>query len=204
SERRQWFLSQAPQEENWLLRDGIHIRVVAQPLPDGGLLLVFDDRTEQVQLASARDTLLRVRTATFDNLFEAIGVFASDGRLNLWNNRFRDLWQFDEDQLAAHPRVDTLTPHLAKKLKNPAHAALMRELVRGATVERKQRKGRVSLTDGRDFEFAAVPLPDGNALFTMLDITDARVIERALRERNEALEEADRLKTAFVSNMSYE
>jgi signal transduction histidine kinase len=49
-----------------------------------------------------------------------------------------------------------------------------------------------------------VPLPDGNALFTMLDITDARVIETALRERNEALEEADRMKTAFVSNMSYE
>ncbi|MGE5722050.1 MAG: sensor histidine kinase, partial [Sphingomonadales bacterium] len=116
----------------------------------------------------------------------------------------RDLWQFDEEQLAAHPRVDALAPLIAKKLRNPAHAGLMRELVRAATVERKQRKGRVSLTDGRDFEFAAVPLPDGNALFTMLDITDSRVIEQALRERNEALEEADRLKTAFVSNMSYE
>jgi signal transduction histidine kinase len=58
--------------------------------------------------------------------------------------------------------------------------------------------------DGREFEFAAVPLPDGNALFTMLDVTDSRCVEAALRERNEALEEADRLKTAFVSNMSYE
>ncbi|MFL6861969.1 MAG: sensor histidine kinase, partial [Allosphingosinicella sp.] len=47
-------------------------------------------------------------------------------------------------------------------------------------------------------------LPDGNALFTMLDISDSRKAEAALRERNEALEEADRLKTAFVSNMSYE
>jgi len=204
-ERKGWFTAGLePAEEDWLLPGGKHLRVVAQPLPDGGLLLIFEDRTEQIQLASARDTLLRVRTATFDNLFEAVGVFASDGRLHLWNNRFRDLWQFEEGQLAAHPRVDTLTPYISKKLKNPAHAALMRELVRAATVERKQRKGRVSLTDGRDFEFAAVPLPDGNALFTMLDITDARVIETALRERNEALEEADRLKTAFVSNMSYE
>ena len=62
----------------------------------------------------------------------------------------------------------------------------------------------MSLIDGREFEFAAVPLPDGNALFTMLDITDSRKVEAALRDRNEALEEADRLKTAFVSNMSYE
>jgi signal transduction histidine kinase len=38
----------------------------------------------------------------------------------------------------------------------------------------------------------------------MLDVTDSRMIEAALRERNEALEDADRLKTAFVSNMSYE
>jgi signal transduction histidine kinase len=204
-EKRGWFTAGLiADEEDWLLPGGKHLRVVAQPLPDGGLLLIFEDRTEQIQLASARDTLLRVRTATFDNLFEAVGVFASDGRLHLWNNRFRELWQFEEEQLAAHPRVDMLTPHLAKKLKNPAHAGLMRELVRTATVERKQRKGRVSLVDGRDFEFAAVPLPDGNALFTMLDITDSRVIETALRERNEALEEADRLKTAFVSNMSYE
>jgi signal transduction histidine kinase len=204
-EKRRWFTAGLEaDEEDWLLPGGKHLRVVAQPLPDGGLLVIFEDRTEQIQLASARDTLLRVRTATFDNLFEAVGVFASDGRLHLWNNRFRDLWQFDEETLAAHPRVDSLTQHISKKLKNPAHSSMMRELVRSATVERKQRKGRVSLTDGRDFEFAAVPLPDGNALFTMLDITDARVIETALRERNEALEEADRMKTAFVSNMSYE
>lgn len=204
-ERGRWFTSGlAADEEDWLLPGGKHLRVVAQPLPDGGLLLIFEDRTEQLQLASARDTLLRVRTATFDNLFEAIGVFASDGRLHLWNNRFRELWQFDEEQLASHPRVDTLTAHIAKKLKNRNHGGLMRELVRSATVERQQRSGRVSLKDGREFEFAAVPLPDGNALFTMLDVTASRTVEAALRGRTEALEEADRLKTAFVSNMSYE
>lgn len=204
-ERRGWFTSGlAADEEDWLLPGGKHLRVVAQPLPDGGLLLIFEDRTEQLQLASARDTLLRVRAATFDNLFEAIGVFASDGRLNLWNNKFKDLWQFEEEDLRAHPRIDALVPHIAKKLKRPSHAGLVREMVRSATVERKQRTGRVSLTDGRDFQFAAVPLPDGNALFTMLDITDSRMIEAALREKNEALEDADRLKTAFVSNMSYE
>jgi len=204
-ERGRWFTSGlAADEEDWLLPGGNHLRVVAQPLPDGGLLIIFEDRTEQIQLASARDTLLRVRSATFDNLFEAVGVFASDGRLHLWNNRFRELWQFEEELLARNPRIDSLTQHIARMLKNPGHAGLVRELVRSATIERKQRGGRVSLTDGRDFEFAAVPLPDGNALFTMLDITASRSVETALRERNEALEQANRMKTAFVSNMSYE
>ncbi len=204
ADRRQWFLSQSPQEDNWLLRDGIHIRVVAQPLPDGGLLLVFEDRTEQVQLSSARDTLLRVRTATFDNLFEAIGVFAADGRLHLWNSRFRLIWGVDERILAQHPRIDDLMATVADRLAKPQQATLVRQLIRAATNERRQRVGRIAFADGRYFEFAAIPLPDGNALFAMLDITDSRRIERALRDRNEALEEADRVKTAFVSNMSYE
>jgi signal transduction histidine kinase len=204
-EHDRWFTGGlAAEEEDWLLPGGRHLRVVAQPLPDGGLLLIFEDRTEQLRLASARDTLLRVRTATFDNLFEAVGVFASDGRLNLWNNRFRELWEFEEEQLAGHPRIDSLTAHIGRKLRNANHASLVRELVRSATVERKQRNGRVAFTDGREFEFAAVPLPDGNALFTMLDVTASRTVEAALRERTQALEQADRLKTAFVSNMSYE
>ena len=55
----------------------------------------------------------------------------------------RELWGLEEEQLAAHPRVDALTPLLAPKLKRASHAGLVRELVRSATVERKQRSGRV-------------------------------------------------------------
>jgi len=38
----------------------------------------------------------------------------------------------------------------------------------------------------------------------MVDVTDSSRIEAALRERAAALEEADRVKTDFVANMSYE
>jgi signal transduction histidine kinase len=38
----------------------------------------------------------------------------------------------------------------------------------------------------------------------MVDVTDSTRIEAALRERAKALEEADRVKTDFVANMSYE
>jgi signal transduction histidine kinase len=205
ADRRAWFTStQEVIEEDWILADGDHLRVVAQPLPDGGLRMFLEDRTEQVRLASARDTLLRVRSATFDNLFEAISVFASDGRLYLWNKRFRDVWDIEEERLTEHPRVDELVPAMALKLVNPTAAAQIREMVRQTTNERQSSNGRISLTDGRHFEFAAVPLPDGNALFTMVDVTDSTRIQAALRERAAALEAADRVKTDFVAHMSYE
>lgn len=204
-ERRGWFTSaEEVIEEEWMLANGDHVRVVAQPLPDGGLRLFLEDRTEQLRLASARDTLLRVRAATFDNLFEAISVFASDGRLYTWNRRFLEDWELDEEWLTTHPRVDELVPAMARKLVNPTAAAQIREMVRQTTNERQTANGRISMTDGRHFQFAAVPLPDGNALFTMVDVTDSTRIEAALRERATALEEADRVKTDFVANMSYE
>ena len=205
AERRDWFLAAGGAiEENWHLPGGVHLRVVAQPLPDGGLLLIFEDRTEQVQLASARDTLLRVRTATLENLAEAIGVFAADGRLQLWNNKFRTVWGLDEEFLVGHPRVDSLVAAVGSRLVKPGRASLIADLVRAATVERQARGGSAAFADGRHFDLAAVPLPDGNGLFTMLDVSDSRKIEHALRDRNEALVAADQVKTAFVANMSYE
>ncbi|GAA0481366.1 PAS domain-containing sensor histidine kinase [Parasphingorhabdus litoris] len=203
-DRTTWFKSTGSIEENWLLADGTHLRVIANPTPDGGLLMIIEDRTEQVQLASARDTLLRVRTATFDNLFESVAVFAADGKLNIWNHQFASIWNLDEEDLAKHPRVDTLMQKMAVQLKQPARISEVRTMVRAATSEREQQSGQMSFADGRRFQFAAIPLPDGNALFTMLDISDSRRIELALRERNEALVEADSIKAAFLSNMSYE
>ena len=80
----------------------------------------------------------------------------------------------------------------------------MQEVIRAATLERQQRAGEIRFADGRYFDFASIPLPDGNALLIMLDISASRKMEGALRERNEALEAADQVKTAFLSRMSYE
>ncbi|MBA15115.1 MAG: histidine kinase [Sphingomonas sp.] len=202
-ERREWFMSPEPVEEIWTVLGGTHLRVVAQPLPEGGLLLIFEDQTQQFQLQREHGEMQQVRTAMIDSLAEAVAVFAK-GRLQLWNRKFRAVWGFEEEFLDGHPQIPTLTRDIAPRLARPESAKLIGDLVRFAATDRQQRGGSIVLKDGRHFEIAAVPLPDGNALFTMLDTSDRHRIERALRDRNEALEAADRVKTAFVANMSYE
>ena len=203
-EKAGWFLASEAQEEAWSLPDGTHLRVVAQPLPDGGLLLIAEDRTEQLRLSANRDTLLRTRTATFDSLFESLAVFAPDGKLQLWNRRFAADWGLDDAILDTHPRIETLLERIAMRLKKPERAKQVGDVVRAATLDRRQTGGRALLADGRTLEFAGVPLPDGNGLLTVLDITDSQKAEEALKQRAAALEEADALKTRFLANMSYE
>ncbi|MFB0611618.1 PAS domain-containing sensor histidine kinase [Aurantiacibacter poecillastricola] len=204
SELAAWFTQDSPVEESWTLPDSTYLRIVAQPMPDGGLVLVAEDRSEQLALSATRDTLLRTRTATFDSLFESLAVFAPDGRMQLWNRRFPSIWGLPEEFLDEHPHVDTLLARIEGQLERPAQKKAIGEVVRAATLDRKQRGGRVVLSDGRTLEFAGVPLPDGNGLLTVLDVTDSTKAEEALRERNQALEEADAVKTQFLANMSYE
>ncbi|MDE1917384.1 MAG: PAS-domain containing protein [Sphingomonadales bacterium] len=203
-ERMGWFARNAAQDEAWPLSDGTHLRIAAQPMPDGGLLLIAEDRTETLRISAMRDTLLRTRTATFDSLFEAVAVFAPDGRMQIWNRRFASSWGLDSSFLDGHPHISTLLERIGARLARPPEARAVGDCVRAATLERRETGARVALADGRVVEYAGVPLPDGNGLLIVLDITDSQKAEEALRERNAALVEADQLKTRFLANMSYE
>lgn len=203
-ERTAWFGMQATLEEAWPLPGGTHLRVVAQPMPDGGLVLITEDRTESLALSAVRDTLLRTRTATLDSLFEALAIFAPDGSVQLWNRSFAGTWGLTTDLLDRHPSADELLTAIGRNLVNPAEASMIGAAVRAATLDRREKEGRVELADGRTLRFAGIPLPDGNGLLTVLDITASQKAEQALRERAEALEEADAVKARFLANMSYE
>ena len=203
-ERTAWFGLRETLEEAWPLPGGTHLRVVAQPMPDGGLVLITEDRTESLALSAVRDTLLRTRTATLDSLFEALAIFAPDGSVQLWNRSFAGTWGLAADLLDRHPSADELLSAIGRNLVNPAEASLIGAAVRAATLDRREKEGRVDLADGRTLRFAGIPLPDGNGLLTVLDITASQKAEQALRERAEALEEADAVKAKFLANMSYE
>ncbi|NCP13890.1 MAG: PAS domain-containing protein [Sphingomonadales bacterium] len=203
-ERVAWFGMQDTLEEAWPLPGGTHLRIVAQPMPDGGLVLLTEDRTESLALSAVRDTLLRTRTATLDSLFEALAIFAPDGSVQLWNRSFAGTWGLTPELLDLHPSADELLSAIGLNLVRPEEAGLIGAAVRAATLDRREKGGQVELADGRTLRFAGIPLPDGNGLLTVLDITASQKAEQALRERAEALEEADAVKARFLANMSYE
>lgn len=200
-----WFVNiLEPLEETWVLSDETVLRVVVQPHPMGGLTLVFEDQSEQLHLATARDSALKAYQATLNQLHEAVAVFSTNGRLKLYNSGFANHFALTLSDLSDEPHVDTLSALVDRTVSPDSKPRQLSDIVRHATVGRRAVEGRLALSNGETLDYRAVPLPNGDSLITYLDVTDSQRIERALRDRSEALEAADKLKSQFVSNMSYE
>jgi signal transduction histidine kinase len=194
-----------PREEMLHLPDGRTFRATVTPHPFGGLLFAHHDVTDQLILERARNTLIAVQRATLDNLFEGVAVFGSDGRLKLFNKALAQLWRLPSDFLGLQPHVGELGDQ-ERHLLGDATPFWddFRERILDLVAERQARAGRFDRPDGSVIDFTCMPLPDGALLVTFLDITAAVRVERALRERNEALQAADQLKSEFIANVSYE
>jgi signal transduction histidine kinase len=190
-------------EHTWHLPDNRTIRVVTTPNPEGGVIYLFEDVTERLDLERRYDALIRVQGETLDNLTEAVAVFGSDGRLRLHNPVFARMWRLPADMLAQHPHIEAIST-----LSQPLHGdhPIWQRLRATITAidNREPVIGRIERPDGNVVDCATMPLPDGATLVAFQDVTDTVNVERALRERNEALETADKLKIDFVHHVSYE
>ena len=189
------------QEHWWHLPDGQTLRVIANPHPKGGVTWVFENLTEKFDLESRYNTLLHVQGETLDNLAEAVVVFGSDGRVRLANPAFAHFFALPEILAGEGAHISRIANHCGDQAAGAwSHFV---GAVTGFDEARKQEAGRLSY-NGRSFAWSLLPLPNGQMMLSFIDITDTEQVERALTERNEALQKADRLKDEFVQHVSYE
>jgi signal transduction histidine kinase len=191
-----------PSEEPWYLPGGQTIRVVTQPHPFGGLTFLYEDVTARLTLESDYNTLIKVQSATLDTLSEGVAVFGPDGKLKLHNAAFARIWEFDAEDLEEEPHLRTIAA-LSRDRFGDCHIwdQLIQAIVAGAGA---RDMGDVERSDRSVLSLSTSPLPDGATLVTFNDVTDRFRIENALRDRNEGLEAADRLKSDFIKHVSYE
>jgi signal transduction histidine kinase len=187
----------------WHLPDGRTLRVVALPNSDGGMTYVQENVTEQITLESRLMALSQLQGETLDHLAEAVAVFGTDGRVRLLNPVFCEIWRLSPTMLKSEPHIgEIITSCKALYDDDPVWDAIHAAVTSmGHDVFEI---GRMQRLDGSVVDYATVPLPEGMVMLTFVDVTDSARVERVLKERNEALEAADRLKSDFIQHVSYE
>jgi signal transduction histidine kinase len=192
-----------PAKDVWYLPDGRALSMVTTPNPEGGVTYLFDDVTESLELARRFDGLIRVQRETLDNLAEAVAVFGSNGRAQLFNPAFAKMWKLSAEALQEQPHIETVEAWCRPLFDDAATW----QALRGAITSIENRIAvplKLERKDGSVLDCMTMPLPDGATMLTFQDITDTENVERALRERNEALQTADQMKVDFVHHVSYE
>ena len=195
------------EERVWHLPGGRTVQVIAAPAgPQGGVIYVFEDITEQLVLQSQHRSLLDVQRSTINALTEAVAVFGTNGKLTLSNPRLSALWNVPPALLQQSPHIDQIAAEVAAALPDDGAsvwADLKRKII-DLNPNRADQQGRIHRADGKLIDYAVTRLPDGQRMITFLDVTESANYQRVLTERNDALVTADRLKDAFVQNVSYE
>ena len=190
------------QEELWHVPGGKNLRVVPQPHPFGGLTFLFEDVTEKLSLESSYNTLIKVQSATLNTLTEGVAVFGPDAKLKLHNAAFARIWNLEPADLMGEPHVQKIADQAIAHFGEDTGWRKLVELITSGQ-DRGRDWGEIERSDKTILAVSLQPLPDGATLVTFADITDRSRIESALRDRAEALEAADRLKSDFVHHASF-
>lgn len=90
------------------LPSGQTFRRVRIPHPMGGLVFAFEDVSDKLATRRAYNSLLAIQKESLENLFDAVIIFGSDGRLNFYNQSYLNLWQIEEDFLEKEPNISEL------------------------------------------------------------------------------------------------
>jgi signal transduction histidine kinase len=188
----------------WHLPNGQTLRVIATAHPRGGATWVFENLTEQVDLETRYNTLVQVQGETIDHLSEGVAVFGPDGRIRLSNPAFRALWGITADEAKPGTHIKAIEAACGPSYDKPDGWKRFGQILTAFDDERPSLQGTFELYSGLILDYAATPLPNAQTMFTFVDMTASARAERALKEKNEALQKADEIKNDFVQHVSYE
>lgn len=193
-----------PEEQIMHLPDERTLRIFSAPHPMGGLLFMFEDITDYLALERRNKTLLDAYQATLDNLFEGVVVIGSDNRLKILNPSFVRLWNFEEGDIKQDQHLTVVMENLKEDIDYDGDWETYKAQLIENVTDRVQKTGEIKRKDGTIVNYRYVPLPSGDHLLSYTDATDKFRAQHAMEEKNEALKTADKLKTEFIANVSYD
>jgi signal transduction histidine kinase len=193
-----------PFEELMHLPDERTLRTFSAPHPMGGLLFMSEDVTDYLALERKNKSFLDAYQATLDNLFEGVIVFGSDNRLKIFNPSFLRLWNFGPKDVTVGQHITTIIDKLKDFFDYDEDWDTFKAKFLEKMTDRLPKTEQLTRKDGMIINYNYLPLPNGDHLLSYTDTTDTLRVQNIHKEKRTALESAEKIKSEFIANISYE
>jgi signal transduction histidine kinase len=186
------------------ISNGHSLNVMVSPNYGGGLTFVLEDITEKLTIEREYNSLFAIQKETIENLYEGILVFGIDNRVRMVNQSLRNIWSVSKDKNINGMHIkDFFILGTELFLSEDAREAWISQVI-SISERRKEMSGILEFNFGKKIDYAHIPLPNSLNLIRFVDVTDRFELEKNLAEQAKTIEQIDRLKTRFISNMSHE
>jgi PAS domain S-box-containing protein len=169
----------------------------------GEVVLVHEDITARVQAEESLTHQTRLLEALTESVLDGILIVGPDGRLLHQNQRFREIWTFPPEVLAAESDEAALVWAATQTADPEAFLAGVRRVYE--TPDRPVRE-ELLLKNGRVYDRFGSPIHRENArlgwVWTFRDITERKESEHNLERAKQEAEDANRAKDRFLATLS--
>jgi signal transduction histidine kinase len=194
------------------LRDGKTMSVAILPIRDGGLMFMFDDVSERVDLERKIGSLESIYAEIARSLQDGVMIFGDDNKIRLTNKALRRILCVNQQTSAEESMPpDSDGQHMrdffemhkdafaASDVANDFFATLV-----SASTTRSPVSDTIEFTNGKTIRYRYSSLPEGLNMVTFTDVTDSLVLDDAINEKNMVVEQLGGLKETLVSKIACE
>lgn len=155
-----------PKEDMLHLPNGNTIRRVRSPYPMGGLVFAFEDVSDRLATQQAYNALLQVQQEILNNLFDAVIVFGSNGRLKAYNHAYLSLWNLEEFFMQKEPSISELLEEERHFFNNVENWQELKDDIIAHLINVNTKTFRLIRNDGVQIEILSSLLSDDSIMVT--------------------------------------
>ena len=155
-----------PQKDMLHLPNGKTLRRLRAAYPTGGLIFAYEDITDRLATTSAYNALLSVQKEMLENLFDAVLIFGSNGRLNFYNESYLKLWKAQKNFLAQEPNLEEVLDSQRLFFDEKEDWDSLKKEMTAHLLSMTTKTFILNRRDGKDIEVAAKSLSDGSLMIT--------------------------------------
>jgi PAS domain-containing protein len=147
-------------QENWALPDGQTFRVTGRPHPNGGLALMIEDISSEMQRSRRYRADLEISQSVLDQITDAIAVFSPAGQVVWCNQAYNDLWGHDPAASLGDMTIRTVTEQWKSRAAPTGLWAEIDEYIHTVGLRQPWAKD-LRLQDGRLLACSVAPVAAG-------------------------------------------